>query len=220
MLLHDRLSDGLNQIGLRATDRQSEQLDAYVDLIQKWNQTYNLVADCRTEPLMIRHLFDCLSALPLASISPGAHVLDVGTGAGLPGVPWAIFRPDSSFTLLDSNGKKARFLFQVKVALNLQNVRIEHSRLEHYQPVAPLDIVTWRAFASLRDLTEKLGVLMQDHTRLYALKGQLPIAEVADLPPAFEALKLQKIMVPFLKEQRHLVTVVKRQAVTEGIIKI
>ncbi len=106
------------------------------------------------------------------------------------------------------------------MALNLENVRIEHSRLEQYQTVAPLDIVTWRAFASLRDLTEKLGVLMQDHTRLYALKGQLPIAEVADLPPAFEALKLQKITVPFLKEQRHLVTVVKRQAVTEGIIKI
>ena len=220
MLLHDRLSYGLNQIGLPVTARQSEQLDAYLDLIQKWNQTYNLVADCRTEPLLIRHLFDCLSALPLASISPGAHVLDVGSGAGLPGIPWAIFRPDSSFTLLDSNGKKTRFLFQVKVALNLQNVRIEHSRLEHYQPVAPLDIVTWRAFASLRDLTEKLGVLMQNHTRLYALKGQLPIAEVADLPPAFEAVKLQKIMVPFLKEQRHLVTVVKRQAVTEGIIKI
>ena len=220
MLLHDRLSDGLNQIGLPVTARQSEQLDAYLDLIQKWNQTYNLVADCRTEPLLIRHLFDCLSALPLASVSPGAHVLDVGSGAGLPGIPWAIFHPDSSFTLLDSNGKKTRFLFQVKLALNLQNVRIEHSRLEHYQPVAPLDIVTWRAFASLRDLTEKLGVLMQNHTRLYALKGQLPIAEVADLPPAFEAVKLQKIMVPFLKEQRHLVTVVKRQAVTEGIIKI
>ena len=210
MLLHDRLSDGLNQIGLPVTARQSEQLVAYLDLIQKWNQTYNLVADCRTETLLIRHLFDCLSALPLASISPGAHVLDVGSGAGLPGIPWAIFCPDSSFTLLDSNGKKTRFLFQVKVALNLQNIRIEHSRLEHYQPVAPLDIVTWRAFASLRDLTEKLGFLMQDHTRLYALKGQLPIAEVEDLPPAFEALELQKIMVPFLKEQRHLVTVVKR----------
>ena len=220
MLLHDRLSDGLNQIGLPVTARQSEQLDAYLDLIQKWNQTYNLVADCRTEPLLIRHLFDCLSALPLASISPGVHVLDVGSGAGLPGIPWAIFCPDSSFTLLDSNGKKTRFLFQVKVALNLENVRIEHSRLEHYQPVAPLDIVTCRAFASLRDLTEKLGVLMQDHTRLYALKGQLPIAEVAELPPAFEALQLQKITVPFLKEQRHLVTVVKRQAVTEGINKI
>jgi 16S rRNA (guanine527-N7)-methyltransferase len=220
MLLHDRLSDGLNQIGLPVTARQSVQLETYVDLIQKWNQTYNLVADCRTEPLLIRHLFDCLSAIPLASISPGAHVLDVGSGAGLPGIPWAIFHPDSSFTLLDSNGKKTRFLFQVKVALNLENVRIEHSRLEQYQTVAPLDIVTCRAFASLRDLTDKLEVLMQDHTRLCALKGQLPIAEVADLPPAFEALKLQKITVPFLKEQRHLVTVVKRQAVTEGINKI
>ena len=220
MLLHDRLSDGLNQIGLPVTAWQSEQLNVYLDLIQKWNQTYNLVADCRAEPLLIRHLFDCLSALPLASISPGAHVLDVGSGAGLPGIPWAIFHPDSSFTLLDSNGKKTRFLFQVKVALNLENVRIEHSRLEHYQSVAPMDIVTCRAFASLRDLTEKLGVLMQGHTRLYALKGQLSIAEVADLPPAFEALKLQKITVPFLKEQRHLVTVVKRRAVTEGINKI
>ena len=220
MLLHDRLSDGLNQIGLPVTARQSEQLDAYLNLIQKWNQTYNLVADCRTEPLMIRHLFDCLSALPLASIYPGAHVLDVGSGAGLPGIPWAIFHPDSSFTLLDSNGKKTRFLFQVKVALSLENVCIEHSRLEHYQPVAPLDIVACRAFASLRDLTEKLGVRMQGHTRLYALKGQLPIAEVADLPSAFEALELQKITVPFLEEQRHLVTVVKRQAVTEGINKI
>ena len=220
MLLHDRLSDGLDQIGLPVTARQSAQLDSYLYLIQKWNQTYNLVADCRTELLLMRHLFDCLSALPLASISPGAHVLDVGSGAGLPGIPWAIFHPDSSFTLLDSNGKKTRFLFQVKVALNLENVRIEHSRLEHYQPVAPLDIVTCRAFASLRNLTEKLGIIMQGHTRLYALKGQLPIAEVAELPPAFEALQLQKITVPFLKEQRHLVTVAKRQAAIECINKI
>ena len=220
MLLQDRLSDGLNQIGLPVTSRRSEQLDAYLDLIQKWNQTYNLVADCRPEPLLIRHLFDCLSVLPLVSIPPGAHVLDVGSGAGLPGIPWAIFHPDSSFILLDSNGKKTRFLFQVKVALNLKNVYIEHSRLEHFQPFTPLDIVTCRALASLRDLTEKLGDLMHDHTRLYALKGQLPIAEVADLPPAFEASDVQNILVPFLQEQRHLVTVVKRQAVTEGIIKI
>ena len=220
MLLHDRLSNGLNQIGLSVTSRRSEQLDAYLDLIQKWNKTYNLVADCRPEPLLIRHLFDCLSVLPLASIPPGAHVLDVGSGAGLPGIPWAIFHPDSSFILLDSNGKKTRFLFQVKVALNLKNVHIEHSRLEHFKPATPLDIVTCRALASLRDLTEKLGDLMQDHTRLYALKGQLPIAEVADLPPAFQALEVQNVLVPFLQEQRHLVTVMKRQALTEGIIKI
>ena len=83
MLLNDRLSGGLNQIGLPVTARQSEQLDSYLYLIQKWNQTYNLVADCRTEPLLIRHLFDCLSALPLASISPDAHVLDVGCGDGM-----------------------------------------------------------------------------------------------------------------------------------------
>ena len=220
MFLHNRLPDGLNQIGLRVTARQSEQLAAYLDLIQKWNQTYNLVADCRAEPLLIRHLFDCLSALPFVAFPPDAQVLDVGSGAGLPGIPWAILHPNSQFTLLDSNGKKTRFLFQVKVALNLENVFIERRRLENYQPVTPLDIVTCRALASLPDLTQNLGVLMQDHTRLYALKGQLPTAEVADLPPAFEALKLQKITVPFLKEQRHLVTVVKRQAVTEGMNKI
>jgi len=220
MFLHDQLSDGLKQIGLPITARQSEQLDAYLDLIQKWNQTYNLVADCRTEPLLIRHLFDCLSALPLVAIPAGSYVLDVGSGAGLPGIPWAIFHPDSSFSLLDSNGKKTRFLFQVKVALNLDNVRIEHSRLEHYQPVAPVDIVTCRALASLRDLTEKLGVLMQGHTRLCALKGQLPTAEIADLPPGFQALELQKIKVPFLKEERHLVTVVKGSVLGEGINKI
>ena len=220
MSLHNRLRDGLNQIGLRVTARQSEQLDAYLDLIQKWNQTYNLVSDCRAEPLLIRHLFDCLSALPFIAFPHHAQVLDVGSGAGLPGIPWAILHPNSQFTLLDSNGKKTRFLFQVKVALNLENVYIERSRLEHYQPVTPLDIVTCRALASLRDLTEKLGVLMQDHTRLYALKGQLPTAEVADLRPAFEALELQKITVPFLKEQRHLVTVVRRQTVAESITKI
>ena len=96
-----------------------------------------------------------------------------------------IFHPESSFTLLDSNGK-TRFLFQVKVALNLENVRIEHSRLEHYQPAAPLDIVTCRGVATLQDLTEKLGVLMQGSNPVVRLKGQLAIAEVADL---FLALK-------------------------------
>lgn len=211
MELRDQLSEGLKQIKLPCSVRQREQLEAYLYLIQKWNQTYNLVADSRTDLLLTRHLFDCLSVLPLIAVETATRVLDVGTGAGLPGIPWAILHPDSQFTLLDSNGKKTRFLFHVKVALKLQNVNIENSRLEFYQPTAPLDIVVSRAFASLSIITKQARKLMGDQTRLIALKGRLPRAELTKLPLAFEALDIQKVAVPSLCEERHVVTVVKKK---------
>ncbi len=209
MFLLDQLSDGLNQIGIPFSARQNDQLEAYCCLIQKWNQSYNLVADCRFDALLTRHLFDCLSALPFVAVEPNNHVLDVGSGAGLPGIPWAIFHPESHFTLLDSNGKKTRFLFHAKLALELENVSIEKSRVEYYQPKEPLDIVTCRAFASLRCTTKQVSSLMKCQTRLVAFKGQFPATELADLPNAIEALDIQKVNVPSLQEERHLVTLVK-----------
>ncbi|MBG11134.1 MAG: 16S rRNA (guanine(527)-N(7))-methyltransferase RsmG [Gammaproteobacteria bacterium] len=211
MQLRDQLSEGLEQIGLPFNVQQIDQLEAYLCLIQKWNQTYNLVANCRNDLLLTRHLFDCLSVLPLVAVGTPSRVLDVGSGAGLPGIPWAIFHPGSQFTLLDSNGKKTRFLFQVKVALKLENVNIEKSRLEFYQPKAPLDIIVCRAFASLSSITKRACNLMGDQTRLIALKGQLPAAELEELPLPFKALDIQKIAVPSLREERHVVTVVKKE---------
>jgi len=211
MELRDQLSERLKQIGLRYSVQQRDRLEAYLYLIQKWNQTYNLVADSRTDLLLTRHLFDCLSVLPLVAVGTTTHVLDVGSGAGLPGIPWAVFHPGSQFTLLDSNGKKARFLFQVKVALELENVNIENSRLELYQARAPIDIVVCRAFASLSSITKRACRLMGDQTRLIVLKGKLPTAELTELPRAFEALDIQKIAVPSLREERHVVTVVKKK---------
>jgi len=179
-----------------------EKMLAYLALLQHWNSAYNLTAIRDPLEMVTRHLLDSLSILPWVQQGP---VLDAGTGAGLPGVPLAILRPDVQFTLLDSAGKKIRFLRQVKRELGLQNILPLQARLEHHLPAQPYRIIISRAFASLRDFVEACRSLMTTQTRLLAMKGRDPAEERADLPGWIRVEAVQELVVPGLQEQRHLV---------------
>ena len=135
-------------IGIDLSDHQTTQLLSYLDLLEKWNNTYNLTAVRSRSDMLSRHLIESLAISPFIS---GKQVVDVGTGAGLPGIPLAIANPTVFYTLLDSNGKKSRFLLEVKRALMLANVEIETVRVESWLPTKRFDSVVTRAFADLAD---------------------------------------------------------------------
>ncbi len=182
--------------------RELEHLLGYLDLLQRWNSAYNLTAIREPREIVIRHLLDSLSVLPF--IGSGA-VLDAGTGAGLPGVPLAILKPAQEFTLLDSIGKKIRFLRQVKRELGLANIQPVQARLETHLPQHAYESIISRAFSSLADFAEGCRQLMTPTTRLLAMKGQDPLAERRQLPGWIRVDSVQELEVPGLQEQRHLV---------------
>jgi 16S rRNA (guanine527-N7)-methyltransferase len=146
------LRSGIKDQSLTLSDIQVKLLLDYLRLLQKWNSAYNLTAIREPEKMLHLHLLDSLSIIPFVK---GGNVLDVGTGPGLPGIPLAIVYPERNFTLMDSNGKKTRFLFQVKNELGLGNVKEIQSRVEAYQPTKQFDAITSRAFTSLSDMGEK-----------------------------------------------------------------
>ena len=179
-----------------------EKLLAYLRLLQQWNSAYNLTAIREPVEMVTRHLLDSLSILPWVQHGP---VLDAGTGAGLPGVPLAILRPELEFTLLDSAGKKIRFLRQLRRELQLDNIQPLQARLEEHQPAQSYRTIISRAFASLRDFAGASRQLMTPETRLLAMKGRYPEDEIADLPGWLRVDSVEELAVPGLQEQRHLV---------------
>lgn len=196
------LQAGLAQLPGAALDAaQVSALLAYLELLQHWNRSFNLTA-VRDRPSMIaRHLLDSLSILPWLS---GRHLLDAGTGAGLPGVPLAIARPAIEVTLLDSSGKKVRFLNHVCRELELRNAHPVQARLETYEPGHGFDTIVSRAFASLVDFAEATRHLAGS-ARLLAMKGRFPAAELDLLPGWVQLHSVEKLEVPGLQEDRHLV---------------
>ena len=134
-------------------------------------------------------------------------MLDIGSGAGLPGVPLAILNPDIHFVLLDSNGKKTRFLFQVKLALELENISIENNRIEHYQCPEQIDIVMCRAFASLPKLVQLCSEVVTGKCKILAMKGTYPASELKALPACYKDPKITKLSVPGIGSERHLVEI-------------
>ena len=189
-------------LGRKLTAAECDQMLAYLALLQRWNATYNLTAIRDPVEMVTRHLLDSLSIWPWVTDGP---VLDAGTGAGLPGVPLAILRPDLQFTLLDRAGKKIRFLRQVKRELGLDNILPLQARLETHLPPQPNGIIISRAFSSLQDFATASRELMGSHTRLLAMKGRNPKDEQADLPAWIKVDSVQELVVPGLQEQRHLV---------------
>ncbi len=179
-----------------------KQLLAYLRLLQHWNSAYNLTAIREPLEMVTRHLLDSLSLLPWLQHGP---VLDAGTGAGLPGVPLAILRPELEFILLDSAGKKIRFLRQLRRELPLDNIQPLQARLEEHQPEHRYRTIISRAFSSLRDFAGASRQLMTPETRLLAMKGRDPEQELADLPGWLRVDSVEKLAVPGLQEQRHLV---------------
>lgn len=200
--LATRLQQGCDTLGLRLDTGQQALLIDYLDLLLKWNRAYNLTAVRDPLDMVTRHLLDSLA---IAQHLQGQRFIDVGTGAGLPGVPMAILFPEREFQLLDSNGKKTRFLFQVKTALRLDNMTVHHARVESFQPENLFDAVLSRAFASLQDMVGGCRHLLANEGCFLAMKGAYPTAELEEVSEQCEVQAVYPLVVPGLTEQRHLV---------------
>lgn len=197
-----RLAGGIEALGLELDpDRQARLLD-YLALLTKWNRAYNLTAVRAPAEMVTLHLLDSLSVLPLIR---GSRILDVGAGAGLPGVPLAIAAPERRYVLLDSNGKKVRFLRQAIMTLALETAEAVQVRVENYRPEQPFDTVISRAFASLRDFVTLAGRHCSVDGRLLAMKGRYPQEELAGLPRGWRVVEVHRLQVPGLAAARHLV---------------
>ena len=194
----------MRALNVEFTSQQVDNLEQFIVLLQKWNNSFNLVADSSEDELISRHLLDSLS---ISDHINGSIVADIGSGAGFPGVPLAIFHPNTRFILLDSNGKKTRFLFQVKLALELENLTVENCRIEHYQSFEQIDIVTCRAFSTLQDTVVLADSLLGESTRLLAMKGRFPQSEVNALPAGFRVMNTTVLEIPGSPVDRHLVEI-------------
>ncbi|ECE0647466.1 16S rRNA (guanine(527)-N(7))-methyltransferase RsmG [Salmonella enterica subsp. houtenae] len=200
----NKLSRLLDEAGISLTDHQKTLLVAYVDMLHKWNKAYNLTSVRDPAEMVVRHILDSIVVAPYLQ---GQRFIDVGTGPGLPGIPLAIVLPDAHFTLLDSLGKRVRFLRQVQHELRLENITPVQSRVEAYPSEPPFDGVISRAFASLNDMVSWCHHLPGEKGRFYALKGQLPEDEIASLPDEFSVESVEKLCVPQLEGERHLVII-------------
>jgi 16S rRNA (guanine527-N7)-methyltransferase len=200
----NKLSRLLEQAGISLTDHQKNQLVAYVDMLNKWNKAYNLTSVRDPNEMLVRHILDSIVVAPHLQ---GERFIDVGTGPGLPGIPLSIVRPESHFTLLDSLGKRVRFLRQVQHELKLENIEPVQSRVEDFPSEPPFDGVISRAFASLNDMVSWCKHLPGQNGRFYALKGLVPEDEIAQLPSGFSVENITKLRVPQLEGERHLVII-------------
>ncbi|BBV33153.1 MULTISPECIES: 16S rRNA (guanine(527)-N(7))-methyltransferase RsmG [Citrobacter] len=200
----NKLSRLLADAGISLTDHQKNQLIAYVDMLHKWNKAYNLTSVRDPNEMLVRHILDSIVVAPYLK---GGRFIDVGTGPGLPGIPLSIVRPEAHFTLLDSLGKRIRFLRQVQHELGLTNITPVQSRVEEFPSEPPFDGVISRAFASLNDMVSWCHHLPGQNGRFYALKGQLPEEEIASLPAEFSVESVEKLRVPQLDGERHLVVI-------------
>ena len=195
------LISGLKTLNLSFKPEQIEQLLGFIKLIAKWNKAYNLTAVRNNEDMARLHILDSLAILPHIE---GKRVIDIGTGAGLPGIPLAIFLPEVEFVLLDSNAKKTRFVQQVILELKLKNVSVIHSRAEDYQPELGFDIITTRAFTNLADMVKMTAHLLSPDGVLLAMKGLIPEAELAEINAK---TTLIPIKVPEVEAERCLVRI-------------
>ena len=199
--LHSLLVSGAAELGLTLEIEQSERLIQYLQLLNKWNKAYNLSAVRDPEQMVGRHLLDSLSVVPYIEES---RIIDVGSGGGLPGIPLAIMFPERQFTLLDSNGKKTRFLFQTKTELQLHNVTVVHSRVEEFQPEPLFEAVISRAFASLSDMVDGCQHLLEQGGRFYAMKGVYPTDELSSVAKQYKVSASYPLHIPREPGQRHL----------------
>lgn len=206
--LATQLRAGCDALSLSVDAGQQQRLLDYVALLARWNKAYNLTAIRDESQMVTRHLLDSLAIAPFIS---GQRLIDVGTGAGLPGVPLAILFPQRAFHLLDSNGKKTRFLFQVKTALGLDNMVVHQARVETYRATPLYDAVLSRAFASLQDMVQACRHLLAPGGSFLAMKGALPSDEMDALIQDYPQRAVYPLHVPGLDEQRHLVVIAQPQ---------
>ena len=200
--LRQELEHGLEALRLDLDERARNALLGYVRLLAHWNRAYNLTAVREPREMISRHVLDCLAVAPHVR---GARLLDVGTGAGLPGFVIAVARPDVQCTLLDSSAKKMRFCRQVVSEITLPNVEIVRTRVQDYRPQAPFSTVVSRAFGSLAVLAAMAVPVLAAGGCVLAMKGAISPAELEELGPMGENARVVPLSVPGLAAQRHLV---------------
>lgn len=200
--LKAHLTSGLTRMGVDLSIAQQLLLLEYLALLKKWNGTYNLTALRDESTMLSHHLFDSLTLLPY--VAEAQTVMDVGSGGGMPGIPTAICRPDLQITLLDSNTKKTTFLQQAVIELGLNNVTVASGRVETMYD-KKVDVVTSRAFAELHDFIALTKHLLNDKGYWAAMKGVYPYEELENVPTEIEVFKVDKLNVPDLNAERHMV---------------
>ena len=213
MNLARQLADGIAALGLEVPQSNQVRLLQYLALIQKWNRVHNLTSVREPEAMVARHLLDSLVVLPHIV---GPRIADVGSGAGLPGVPLALVQPYWQVTLIESNHKKAAFLQQVRIELELENVEIKAERVENIACKEGFETVISRAFSDLADFAESSGHLCveggeEPSGRLVAMKGVYPHEELVQLSPKYIVEKIIPVQVPGLRGARHLVVIKRKQ---------
>lgn len=210
--LEKQLRVGASDMRVSLSDLQVQLLLQYAQEFHKWNKAYNLSAIREIEQILARHVIDSLSVVNWIAHSayPLNRVIDVGTGGGLPGIPLAICFPEKAFTLLDSNGKKTRFLFHVKTVLKLENVTVENRRVEEFSPEPLFDGVISRAFASLEDMTNGCKNLIADTGIFMAMKGLYPQDELSAIADTCVLRETVKLDVAQTDGERHLLILQKK----------
>jgi 16S rRNA (guanine527-N7)-methyltransferase len=196
---HALLEQGLQSMQISLSADKQNTLMGFLQMLVKWNRVYNLSAINEPEQMVILHLLDSLAVLPFLH---GERCIDVGTGAGLPGIPLAIAAPDIDFALLDSNSKKTRFIQQACIELGLKNVLPLHERVEKYQPAQKFDTVTARAFTAMPDLLSKTRHLLNDGGKLLAMKSKETEAISRD---DYQFNSAEMLCIPNLEATRSLV---------------
>ena len=201
--LEQKISEGAATMALALSAETAGRCAQYLRLIEKWNRVHNLTAVRETEQMVVLHLLDSLSVLP--HVAAANTLLDVGTGAGLPGIPLALALPSLEVTLLDSSHKKATFLRQAKAELALENVQVACERVEQWRPGRTFDVVVSRAFADLAEFVEQAQHLVAPGGRMLAMKGVYPFEEIARVPASHRVAEVRELRVPALDAKRHLV---------------
>lgn len=195
----------VNQLLITLSDEQAMQLQCFLNLLIKWNRTYNLVSAKGIDQLMTHHLLDSLSIAPYLQAIPIKNLLDVGSGAGFPGIPLAILFPKIATTLIDSNQKKATFLQQVTIEARIKNIKIINDPVESFISEKRFDCIASRAFASLTKFVHLTSHLVATKGRWFAMKGSVLDETIKDLPAGVFIEAIHPLKIPTLNEERHLV---------------
>ncbi len=212
--LRASLRAGADALALNLPDAQIGQLLAYLELLHKWNRVYNLTAVRDPQQMLTQHLLDCMAALPV--FEGAQHVLDVGSGGGLPGIVIAIWarhaQPQMRIEMIDTVHKKTAFLTQAKAELGLANVKVNTGRVEQFEPAEKFDVITSRAFADLGDFVRWSGHLLQPGGRMLALKGQAETTQREVLPDGWKIVRDVQLHVPGMDAERHVLQVERSAA--------
>ncbi len=199
---HDNLwQEGLAALDCNPSDEQLDKLKKYVEMLERWNKTYNLTSVRDPKDMIPVHIFD---SLVVADYIKGENCLDVGSGAGLPTIPLAIMQPERQFMAVDTNGKKTRFIQQAIIELGLKNAKVSQTRIESWESDIKYDAIISRAFASVYDFLTDSSAQLATNGILYAMKGQYPEGELQYIPKQFTLTQSHSMTVPFVDGERHL----------------